>query len=59
MSHVLEELIRRVYVLAFRAEPDGKFSVTWTSPMFPDGCTVTDDILPAAIYAAFRKETTT
>lgn len=59
MSHVLEELIHRVYVLAFRAEPDGKFSVTWTSPAFPDGCTVTENVLPAAIYAAYRKETTT
>jgi len=58
VSHVLEELIRRVYVLSFRAEPDGKFSVTWTSPMFPDGCTATEDVLPAAIYAAYRKETT-
>ena len=57
MSHVLEELIRRVYVLTFRAEERG-FSVTWTSEAFPDGCTVTEDVLPAAIYAAWRKETT-
>lgn len=57
MSHVLEMLIGRVHVLAFRVENDGRYSVTWTSEAYPDGCTVTEDVLPAAIYAAFRKDT--